>query len=192
MKVHMRDRFAALLGIGLLVLLIGASYYYAVRTDMSTYKSQTHAGSPDFVARDLVVTEFEADGTAKRRLFAEYAEHFNDGRMNSVKPRMVTLRADEPQLKAVADTGVSTDNGQSILFSGNVHVTRAGDKEHAPMSFTTTHVTVFPDTNRLETDAPVRMVSGSDVTTGVGMTMDHVDRTVQIHNNVRTSVIPRN
>lgn len=192
MKVHMRDRFAALLGIALLVFLVCASYYYAVRTDLSTLKTQTNAQSPDFVTRDLVVTEFEADGTPKRRLFAEYAEHFDDGRMNSIKPRMVTLRPDEPQVKAVADTGTSTDNGQSLLFSGNVRVTRAGDKDQAPMSFTTTHLTAYPDTGRLETDAPVRMVSGSDVTTGVGMTMDHVDRTVQIHNNVRTSVIPRN
>ena len=43
----------------------------------------------------------------------------------------------------------------------------------------------------METDAFVRLESGSDVTTGRGMTFDNVDRTVQILSDVRTVVLPK-
>lgn len=192
MKVHLRDRITALVGIVLLAILAATSYYYSLISDVSTLKNPVHRESPDFITRDIVITEFEKDGRAKRRFFADYAEHYSDGRMSSIRPRMVTLLADEPQVKASADTGSSMDDGESFVFTGNVRVTRAGDREHAPLKFKTTHVTVYPDTNILETDAPVEMTSGSDITTGTGLTLDNVDRTVKIHHNVRTITLPKN
>ena len=76
-------------------------------------------------------------------------------------------------------------------FARSWTVTRAGDLKDPPMRFTSTHLTVFPDTNRIETDAPVTMVRGADVTTGIGMTLDNVERTLDIHDNVKTVVMPR-
>ena len=43
-----------------------------------------------------------------------------------------------------------------------------------------------------ETGAPVKLVNGADVTTGIGMTFDNVERTVNIHSNVKSSFSPRN
>lgn len=77
-------------------------------------------------------------------------------------------------------------------FTGNVVVTRAGDRENAPMRFETEQLTVFPDTEIFETGAPVKLVNGADVTTGIGMTFDNVERTVNIHSNVKSSFSPRN
>lgn len=45
-------------------------------------------------------------------------------------------------------------------------MTRAGDIDNAPLRFTTSHLTVYPDEQRMETDAFVRLESGTDVTTG--------------------------
>ena len=69
---------------------------------------------------------------------------------------------------------------------------RAGDHNNAPMRFETEQLTVYPDTEIFETDAPVRLVNGADVTTGIGMTFDNVERTVHIHGNVKSSFAPRN
>ena len=104
---------------------------------------------------------------------------------------MAKLFADKPQVKASSDTGTSLDAGKTAVFTGNVVVTRAGDLTHAPMRFTTDHLTVYPDDSRMETDAFVRLESGTDVTTGRGMTFDNVDRTVQILSDVRTVVLPK-
>ncbi len=191
MKLHFRDRFAALLGIGLLLVMVLASYYYALQGEIDNLRQRAKSDIPDYTARDIAITEFREDGVAMRRLFAEYAEHYGDGRLLTEKPRIATLFADKAQMKASADTGTSLDAGKTAVFTGHVVVTRAGDLTHAPMRFTTDHLTVYPDDSRMETDADVRLESGTDITTGRGMTFDNVDRTVQILSNVRTVVLPK-
>ena len=70
-------------------------------------------------------------------------------------------------------------------------MSRAGDRNNAPMRFETQELTVFPDTQVFETGAPVTLVNGADVTTGIGLTFDNVERTVNIHSNVKSSFAPR-
>ena len=185
MKVYLRDRITAGLGVSVLAVLAAMSYYYSIHTETEALRAEIIRESPDF-------TQFKADGTAERRIFADYAEHYEDGRMTSLRPRLVTLSVDKPQVKASADTGISSDAGETVHFTGNVIVTRAGDRENAPMRFETEQLTVFPDTEIFETGAPVKLVNGADVTTGIGMTFDNVERTVNIHSNVKSSFSPRN
>ena len=45
---------------------------------------------------------------------------------------------------------------------------------------------------RLYEDWTGNVVNGADVTTGIGMTFDNVERTVNIHSNVKSSFSPRN
>lgn len=191
MKVHFRDRVTAGLGAAVLLFLAAASYYYSIHSSIEATRLIVDRETPDFIITGAAVTSFSPEGKATRRVFAKYAEHFTDGRMTSVEPRMVSLEVDSPQVRARADAGSSMDGGETYLFTGNVVVTRAGDLKDPPMRFTSTHLTVFPDTNRIETDAPVTMVRGADVTTGIGMTLDNVERTLDIHDNVKTVVMPR-
>lgn len=192
MKVYLRDRITAGLGIGVLAVVAAMSYYYSIHTETEALRAEISRESPDFTSTNIALTQFKADGTAERRIFADYAEHYEDGRMTSLRPRLVTLSVDEPQVKASADTGISSDAGETVHFTGNVVVTRAGDRENAPMRFETEQLTVFPDTEIFETGAPVKLVNGADVTTGIGMTFDNVERTVNIHSNVKSSFSPRN
>ncbi len=191
MKVYLRDRITAGFGIGVLALLAASSYYYSLRSEIDANRALVNRDTPDFITSMISITDFEPDGHPRRRTYADYAEHYADGRLSTVRPKLVTLSVDDPQVIASADAGQSVDAGETYLFTGNVVVTRAGDRDQAPMRFTTTHLTVFPDTSRIETDAPVRLVSGSDITTGIGMTLDNVERTVDIHSHVRTSVMPK-
>ncbi len=192
MKVHLRDRITAGLGVGVLAAVTALSYYYSIHTETEALRAEILRESPDFTSTNIAMTQFKSDGSADRRIFADYAEHFEDGRMASIRPRLVTLSVDEPQVKASADTGISTDAGETVNFTGNVLVMRAGDHNNAPMRFETEQLTVYPDTEIFETDAPVRLVNGADVTTGIGMTFDNVERTVHIHGNVKSSFAPRN
>ena len=184
MKVYLRDRITAGLGIGVLAVVAAMSYYYSIHTETEALRAEIIRESPDFTSTNIALTQFKADGTAERRIFADYAEHYEDGRMTSLRPRLVTLSS--------ADTGISSDAGETVHFTGNVVVTRAGDRENAPMRFETEQLTVFPDTEIFETGAPVKLVNGADVTTGIGMTFDNVERTVNIHSNVKSSFSPRN
>ena len=120
MKLHLRDRFTALLGIGLLSVMVLASYYYALQGEIDNLRQRAKSDIPDYVAHDIAVTEFREDGVAVRRVFADYAEHYGDGRLITRKPRMATLFADKPQVKASSDTGTSLDAGETAVFAGNV------------------------------------------------------------------------
>ena len=73
MKVYLRDRITAGFGIGVLVVLVAVSYYYSIRAEIEANQAFIDRDSPDFIARNVSVTEFNPDGTANRRLFAEYA-----------------------------------------------------------------------------------------------------------------------
>ncbi len=192
MKVYLRDRITAGLGIGVLAAVAAMSYYYSIHTEVEALRAEISREAPDFTSTNIALTQFRPDGQAERRIFADYAEHYEDGRMTSVRPRLVTLLVDEPQVKASADTGISTNSGETVNFTGNVVVTRAGDHNNAPMRFESDQLTVFPDTQIFETEAPVRLVNGADVTTGIGLTFDNVERTVHIHSNVKSSFAPRN
>ena len=191
MKVYLRDRITAGLGIGVLAVVAAMSYYYSIHAETEALRAEISRESPDFTSTNIALTQFKPDGTAERRIFAAYAEHYEDGRMMSIKPRLVTLSVDEPQVKARADTGISMDAGETVNFAGNVVVSRAGDRNNAPMRFETQELTVFPDTQVFESGAPVTLVNGADVTTGIGLTFDNVERTVNIHSNVKSSFAPR-
>lgn len=191
MKLYARDKITALLGIGVLIVIAAASYYYALKTDLLVTKTIANRESPEFTTHDIVITTFNPDGTAKERVFADYAEHFSDGRSTSIKPRYVTLAVDKPQIRASSNTGSSMDDGESVLFSGDVIITRAGDEKQAPVRVTTTQATVYPDTSRVLTDAPVRIENGSNMMSGIGLTLDNVERTMHLHSNVLTITLPK-
>ena len=125
MKVYLRDRITAGVSAGVLLVLVASSYYYSIRTEIEANQAFIDRDAPDFIAHNISVTEFKDDGSADRRLFAEYTEHYADGRMSSIKPRMVTLSADKPQVRATSDSGQSMDGGETFTFNGNVLVTRA-------------------------------------------------------------------
>ena len=111
MKLHFRDKLAALAGAVVLAVLVLVSYYYALMGQIGNLKTKAPSDVPDFIARDIALTEFDGDGTAERQ--------------------------------------------------------------------------------RMETDAFVRLESGTDVTSGRGMTFDNVERTVDILSDVRTIVLPK-
>lgn len=188
--MRIRDKVTALMGVTLLLTLVASSTYYAVRTDIEALRTEKHRESPDFVTRDVVVTNFNADGTAKDRLFASYAEHYSDGRSTTIKPKVVTLRADTPQMTASANTGTSMDDAETAVLTGNVVLTRAGDRQQAALRVTTPHATVHLDEQVVTTDAPVRVESGADTMTGMGMRFDAVDRTIDLQSDVHTVIYP--
>lgn len=185
-KSAVQDRILAFLGVGLLAALTSASYYYALKAEADFLRADTNAESPDFIAGNLTVTSFEADGSPKAKTFAKRAVSYADGRMFADMPRYATISTLTPQTRARADKGTSTDGGQSVFFDGNVVVTREADKEHAAMRMTTPNAWVYPDENRMTTQAPVDMQQGNDTTTGIGMRLDIVERTVQILKDVHT------
>lgn len=189
--MNVKDRIISLCGLGLLAVIVAATGYYAIRSHYLVTTVEPNQESPDFAPRDCVVTTFEADGTPKHRLFSEYVEHYSDGRSISIKPKLVTLAPDKPQLKVSANTGSTLDEGETVVFTGNILLTRASDRDTAPLRLTTSHAIVYPDTQVVTGNAPVRIEHGGDVNTGIGFDYDNIDRTVRFNSDVHTFIMPR-
>lgn len=84
----LRERMTALIGIALLLALVGLSYYYSIRITLEGLKYVPSLKSPDFIAKDVVVTDFDKDGTLLRRLLSQNVEHYSDGQMNAADARL--------------------------------------------------------------------------------------------------------
>lgn len=190
MSFHIRDKLAALIGVSLLTGLVAVSYYYAVKTELIAFKTAASRESPEFITHHICITNFSPDGVATQRIFADYAEHYTDGRSVTIKPRFVTLNPSKAQIKASANTGTSMDDGESAVFTGNVVLTRAADASHPPVRITTTHATVYPDTSVVKTDAPVVIERGTSRMKGVGMHFDNVDHTLRLDSHVEMFTVP--
>lgn len=189
--MHIRDRVISLCGLALLAVIVIATSYYAIRAHFQVSPVNPNQESPDFASRDCVVTTFEADGSPKQRLFSEYVEHYSDGRSISIKPKIVTLAPDKPQLKISANTASTLDEGETVVLTGNVLLTRAGDRDVAPLRLTTSHAIVYPDTQIVTGNAFVRVEHGADVNTGIGFDYNNIDRTVRFNSEVHTFIMPR-
>lgn len=191
LEKSLRERLPGLVGIAVLAALVLFSTYYSYTAKYGLTKTVADPNSPDFIAHGTVTTEFAQDGTPYRRFSAEYSEHYNDGRFMATRPRAETLDPSKPRLTASADQATSTDDGGTVLFTGNVLVTRAADAKTAPLRFSTTHATVYPDASRMTTDAPVEIVNGANITTGTGFDYDNVDHIAQLHSKVHSVYIPK-
>ena len=63
MKVYLRDRITAGLGIGVLAVVAAMSYYYSIHTETEALRAEIIRESPDFTSTNIALTQFKADGT---------------------------------------------------------------------------------------------------------------------------------
>lgn len=73
----MRDRLTSLIAIALLVTLCAMSYWYSVKAELENVTHLSDLNSPDFIARDITITQFDDDGIAKAKVFAKEVEHYS-------------------------------------------------------------------------------------------------------------------
>ena len=107
----LRERITAIVGAALLLLLVGASYYYSVQTRIEALKYVPSETSPDFTARRVTLTDFDERGVATARLSANTMEHFSDERMRATD---AILRSPSSPSRATAH-GATTASRPSSL-----------------------------------------------------------------------------
>ena len=188
----MRDRLMMLVAIVLLGLVAATSYWYSRSIRKMESGIPAPAGTPDFWVEHVVFTQFDADGRAENRLFAEQMTHYPDNdevRLRS--PRLVSLRPDRPQVQVTARTAVVENAGERIHLQQSVVVTREGRGGEAPMRVTTEYLLALPDKDLYSTDRPVEIERGAGRTRANQMVIDNIARTLDAAGSVRTTIPPR-
>ncbi len=188
----MRDRLTSLIALALLALVTGTSYWYARALRIPTGAVIATPGAPDFEAEQLVITQFDAQGRAKHRLFADKLLHYADtDNVDLTGPRLVSLRPDQPQVEVRARTGKVENAGERVHLIGQVDVRRAPFAELPAMQLRSEYLLALPDEDRYSTDRPVEVERGSSrITAAGGMQLDNIARTVRFDGNVRMLLAP--
>lgn len=186
----MRDRITAIIAILLLSALAGITYWFSQSGRYGKLAAPVSKEGPDFVVDGVTLTQFDAEGRATNRLFAETMTHYAiDDRAELRRPRYVSLRPDQPQLEARARHGLVEGSGERVLLTGDVVITRAPGPQNAPpMRLTTEKLLAILDRELYTTDQPVEVVRGDSVIRAVGMDYDNIKRTVNFHSAVRGTI----
>lgn len=187
----MKDRLTAIIAIALLVTLCGMSYWYSVKAELDSVVHLSDLQSPDFIAHDVTMTQFDDNGLAKAKVFAKKVEHFSDGHANAQFPEYASLNPSEAQITARADRAVMTDGGALIRFYDNVDLRQAAFNGKPASRIETSELDAYPDTDTYRSDKPVKMTRGEDISHGVGMDYDNVDRTFKLRSRVQTIIQPK-
>lgn len=187
----MRDRITAIIAVLLLATLAGVSYWYSQVSRIDGMAQPVSREGPDFVIHGVTLTQFDANGRATNKLIAEELAHYAaDDRAELSRPRLVSLRPDQPQLETRAQSAVVEGSGERVLLSGDVVITRAPAADSPPLRLATQKLQALPDLERYSTDAPVEIERGASVVRSIGMDYDNISRVVKFHSQVRGTMVP--
>lgn len=188
----MKDRITAFIAIVLLASLAGVSYWYSQTTRLKKISSPVSREGPDFVVNGVTLTQFDETGRATNRLHAAELMHFAaDDHSELSQPRLISLRPNQPQLEARAKSANVAADGERVLLSGDVVVTRAPGRDGSPpMQLRTQQLTAIPDLDRYSTDVAAEIDNGDSVVRSIGMDYDNVQRVIKFRSQVRGTLAP--
>jgi lipopolysaccharide export system protein LptC len=188
----MGERLSSWFAVLLLFVVLATSYWYAQTLRAAAVTDVGRVGEIDFFAEGVALTGFDAVGRPRYRLFADRMTHFGrSDDVDLVKPRLLSMRPDQPQVQATGRSAHATNNAQTVHMEGDVVITRAADGPHPPMRLETESLTAVPDDDHFWTDAPVRLQSGQSVMRGQSMDFDNIARRVELRGNVTGTFPPR-
>lgn len=184
----MRDRIAPLAAIFLLTLVVGTSYWYSRVMRIPRAAPPPTPGTPDVVVERVVITQFDVQGLARNKLFAERLTHFQESdNIELASPRLVSLRPDQPQVDARAQRARIENAGERVHMMGSVLVTRAAAGGEPALRLSTEYLLALPDLDRFTTDRPVEMQRGPSTINAQSMVFDNISRTIDFAGEVRAS-----
>lgn len=191
-RMIIRERLTAIIGSAILFALVATSYWYSIQTQVAGLKYVPSEMSPDFLARNVSLTDFTPEGTPKLLAYADNVQHFSDERMRAERIQVISLDPNSAPAFAQADEGWSNDGLETIDLTGHVLVHRRQYQDQPPMTFTTEHLTGWLDTQRFKTDLPVKITRGADETSSQnGLLYDNVTRVLELYGGVESVFHPQ-
>ncbi len=177
-------RFISLAPLVLLVILAAGSFWLerAVTAGFSGDGKRRH--DPDFWAEDVVVRKYGADGRLRNTLSAARMTHFPDDDTTLVD-RPVMRYHRRPPVIVSGQQGLISKDGREIVLLGEASVVRESPKNAPSMEISTQLLTLHPDSERAESQAPVVITQGKSVIHGSKLEADNGSGVTTLHGPVR-------
>ncbi len=132
--------------------------------------------SADHFAVNYSKIAMNESGLPENKLYADYAAHYSDNNETELtRPVFTVNKTDQPPWVIRSQTGIVTDDGQTLFMRGQVYIDRAGTEEMREVNIKTSNLHVQPKKNYAETGEWAELVSGLDTISGVGMKVYYQD-----------------
>lgn len=124
----------------------------------------------DYYLRGLQATTMDPQGQPARTLQAAEIKHFTDDDTTELtRPQLTVHQGEQPPWEIEAEHGWVSADGELILLSGQVDISRAAAPGIKPLQLQTRNLRVQPRQDYAETDEKVRVRSNSDRLDATGM-----------------------
>lgn len=190
MNARLYDRLAALIGLLLLTILAGLTYYLAeiASREQKTVPFDKTKHEPDYFMSNFTLIKLNKDGKPAFRLLAENMQHYPDDDTNDfIKPSLVTLDASKPKVTITSERGKSRNRGDIIELDEKVVIIRAASRDNAQLSVRTEYLNIDTNNEFATTGLPVQITQGQSQISGVGMDFDNLRSAIALHANVKST-----
>lgn len=193
--MHKRTAHRWRLGASLLIaaLLALGSYWLVLvmnRADLDIRAAQK-GNAPDYFVDNFSVVRMGPDGRPAYIVSGVRLTHYPlDDSSDIDTPFVRKLTPGQPPMDVHALRARIDQDKSRVRLNGRVLVTRAAAPGVQNMDLKTEALTLFPDTDKMETDQAVEMLLGSTHMSGVGMEADNAARQVHIAHQLRLTRPP--
>jgi len=139
----------------------------------------------DYSVDNLSSVTLDESGRARYMMTTEKMWHYPDDDTTHLQaPRFVSLFDERAPLVTWAQNGTISSHGDEVVLKDDVKIMRLSNGEQGETTFTTEYLHLVPSTDKADTDQPVTIVTLRSTITGVGMTLDHRTRNINLLANV--------
>jgi len=154
-------------------------------TSSSGTVSETTRRVPDYQVDQIRLVSMEVSGVPAYRLQAETLLHFPSEKWSDLTvPRMQFYQQNTVNWHVTANKGRVYDEGEDVLLSGNVILTRPADSDNGAMMVHTEALLVHTDSQTAETRLLARVEADTHQLKGIGMQADMIKGNIKFLSDV--------
>jgi lipopolysaccharide export system protein LptC len=152
---------------------------------------------PDYWVENFNFVKMLPSGQNDYRIVGTMLIHYPaDDHADVTLPVMTNLDPERLPMTTRSERGVvkniANETENEVHLYEKVVVNRPKTEKSEHLQLNTEYLLAYPDKHTMETDLPVRILSGDTVTTGIGMKANNETQQMEILSNVESTVPPRN
>lgn len=191
----MDQRRLILLGSLLLTVLAASFYWYGENDSIedSATNSKLIQFAPEAIVSKFKQTVFNESGLRHYHMAATTVTHYSQQSAAEMLSPVITFYNDETRNQmdwvAKAKTGIIQNEGESLVLTGKVKVTKPL-KNETPLTFNTESLVIMPDEQIAKTTDEVTLKQAEHITKAKGLVIDIASGKVELVSRVRSTYVP--
>jgi lipopolysaccharide export system protein LptC len=171
----------------LLVIAVISLLWESGPSDIPTAREPSMAERrSDYYLEGFRIVEYGKDGNAAKVLAGEVLTHYrDDDTADIVSPRLELQQPGGPRWTMQAERGWLSPGGEEIQLRGKVVMMRAALPALPALRIDTQDVSLWPDAQRVQTDAPVSIIGPHWRVSAIGLESNIGERKLTLLHQVR-------